>query len=464
MDRKWQIFSVTALTAFMVFLDGTIVNIAFPAIHRSFPEIAQTELSWVLNAYSMVFAALLLASGRLADLMGRRRIYFGGLLLFTLGSVLCGLAPSVPLLIAARVLQAVGAALLVPASLALLLPAFPLSMRALAVGLYGAVAAVAAASGPSLGSILIDKVDWRWAFFINAPIALLAWLRGRRILEESRDPAATARPDILGVALLIVSMGALALAIVQGNDWGWGSARIVGALTVAALGIPLSIWRAATHASPVIDLTLFRVRSFSVANGATLLFAAAFFAMLLGNVLFLTSVWHYTILQAGFAITPGPLFAAAVAGPAGRFAGRFGHRVVLVPGACIFATGILLLLVRLGVHPAYLTQWLPASILTGIGVGLSMPTQSSASAASLHPARFAIGSAVNNTARQFGAVLGVAVLISILGTPAPSQELAAFQHAWEFCLALSLASGLVCLALGGTVALARSEPVAPTAA
>ncbi len=457
MPQRWQIFLVTSLGAFMVFLDGTIVNIAFPAIHRTFPTVSQPELSWVLNGYSTVFAALLLAAGRIADLVGRRRIFFTGLFVFALGSVLCGVAPGAPFLIGARVLQAAGGAMLVPSALALLLPAFPQTERAMAIGLAGAVAAVAAACGPSIGSLLIDKADWRWAFFINVPVALVAWLRGRNLLVEARDPNATGRPDLLGVGTLILSMGALALAIVQGNDWGWSDPRIITSFAIAALGVPFCIWRSAVHPSPVIDLTLFRVRYFSVANIATVFFSAAFFALLLENVLFLTSVWRYTILQAGFAVTPGPLFAAIAAGPAGRVAGRYGHRVVLVPGAAIFALGVALQASRIGLTPSYLSLWLPATVFTGIGVGMTLPTLGSASAASLPPARFAVGSAVNSTTRQFGAVLGVAVLVAILGTPSPAQALHAFDHAWEFSIALAAVASLTCLMLGRAPFLAQRQ-------
>jgi EmrB/QacA subfamily drug resistance transporter len=450
-DRRWQVFAVTSLAAFMVFLDSTIVNVAFPALRRSFPATSQAELSWVLNAYSTVFAALLLASGRLADLIGRRRVFFAGMLVFSFGSALCGLAPTASLLIAARVLQAAGGALLVPASLSLLLPAFPPAMRAAVVGLYGSVASVAAACGPSLGALLIDKADWRWAFFLNVPIGLVAWLGGRQLLVESRDPHASGRPDLLGVGALILSLGALALAIVQGNTWGWSDARTIGAFAIAALGVPFCIWRSAVHPSPVIHLGLFRSRVFSTANIASLLFGSAFFAALLGNILFLTGAWHYSILKAGFAVTPGPIFAAFVAGPAGRLAGRYGHRLVLVPGALIFAGAMAFLLARVGATPAYLETWLPASIAFGIGAGMTLPTLTSAAASALPPADYGLGSAMINTTRQFGAVLGVAILIAILGTPAQGAMVSAFDRAWTFCLAMALASAGACLALGRTV-------------
>ena len=451
MAHRWKVLSVTSLAVFMVFLDGTIVNIAFPSIHQSFPTTSQASLSWVLNAYNIVFAALLLASGRIADLSGRRRVFYIGLGVFTVGSVLCGLATSTLVLDVSRAFQAVGAALLLPASLALLLPEFPLSMRATAVGIWGAVGAVAAASGPPLGALIVQSAGWRWAFLVNAPVGLIAWLLGRRVLVESRDPTARGWPDPVGIALLTAGMGLLALGIVEGSGWGWSDPRIIGSFAGAAVILPLSIWRAATHPTPVIPLALFRVRSFSVANVAVVSFGAAFAAMLLAGVLFLTGVWHYSILRTGLAVMPGPLMAAVFAPVAGRLADRFGHRVVLVPGALIFGAAMLLFRARVGLHPDYLGAWLPAAVLSGIGVGLTLPTLGSAAAASLPPERFGTGSAVSSTSRQIGFILGVSVLIALLGTPDRGNVLATFDGAWAFAGACAGAASLVCLGLGVTV-------------
>jgi EmrB/QacA subfamily drug resistance transporter len=451
MAHRWKVLGVTSLAIFMVFLDTTIVNIAFPSILRSFPSTSPASLSWILNAYSIVFASLLLASGRIADVSGRRRVFFGGLAVFTAGSILCGLAPSAPFLIGSRALQAVGAAMLLPASLALLLPAFPLSRRATAVGLWGAVGAVAAASGPTLGALIIQSASWRWAFLVNAPVGLLAWLAGRRVLDESRDPAATRWPDPAGIILLTAGMGLLALGIVQGNDWGWDDPRILLSFVGAALALAVSVWRSATHAAPVIPLALFRVRSFSLANVATVSFSAAFAAMILSGVLFINGVWHYSIIDTGLAVTPGPLMAALFAPPAGRLADRFGHRVVLVPGALIFTGAMLLFRARVGLHADYVTEWLPAALLSGIGVGLTLPTLGSASAASLPPERFGAGSAVSSTTRQVGTVLGISLLIALLGTPGPGDALASFDRVWSFAAAGAFAAALLCLGLGTTV-------------
>jgi EmrB/QacA subfamily drug resistance transporter len=457
-SRRWLVLLVTSLAVYMVMLDGTIANIAFPAIRRSFPTASLATLSWVLNAYSIVFASLLLSSGRVADLVGRRRIFFLGLLVFCAASALCGAAPTDGVLIAARAVQAIGASLMLPSSLALVLAEFPPSMRATAVGVWGAVGAVAAASGPSLGGLIVDRIDWRWVFYVNLPIGAVAWLAGRRLLREARDDSATRWPDAVGVALVTLAVGALSLGIVEGTDWGWGDPRIAGALVAAAVLVPVVVLRALRHPAPVIDLALFRVRSFAVANVASVLFSTAFSAMLLAGVLFLTTVWHYSILEAGLAVSPGPLFAAAFAPPAGRLADRFGHRAVLVPGALVFALGIALYLTRVTAVPDYVGTWLVAACVTGAGVGLTLPTLGSSAAASLPAARFAAGSAVSNTSRQVGTVLGISLLVVVLGEVTGRTALAAFQRGWAMMLALSAATALVCLVMGRTRGRQAAEP------
>jgi EmrB/QacA subfamily drug resistance transporter len=377
-------------------------------------------------------------------------VFFVGLLVFCAGSAACGAAPTEAVLIGAHVLQAIGASMLLPASLALVLAEFPPSMRATAVGVWGAVGAVAAASGPSLGGLIVDRIDWRWAFYVNVPIGFAAWFAGRRLLREARDESATRWPDVIGVALVTLAVGALSLGIVEGTDWGWGDPRIVGEFAAAAVLVPLVVVRAARHPAPVIDLALFRVRSFAVANVASILFATAFSAMLLSGVLFLTGVWHYSILEAGLAVSPGPLFAAAFAPLAGRLADRFGHRAVLVPGALVFALGIALYLSRVTVVPDYLGTWLLPACITGTGVGLTLPTLGSSAAASLPPQRFGAGSAVSNTSRQVGFVLGVSLLVVLLGDVTRRNALAGFQRGWAMMLALSAATAVVCAVMGRT--------------
>jgi EmrB/QacA subfamily drug resistance transporter len=444
--RRWQVLLVTSVGVFMSFLDVTIVNIAFPDIRTSFPESSLAQLSWIINAYTIVFAAALVPAGRLADRYGRRRFFFLGVFLFLAASVVCGASNSVELLIGARVVQALGAALLVPASLALVLPEFPLEQRATATALWGATGAVAAAAGPSLGGLLVDWQSWRWVFFVNLLIGIPALVPAKRILLESRD-SRSAFPDAVGALLLTLGVGALALGIVQGPSWGWSSGRIIGVLVLSALLLVLFVLRSTRHAAPVIELSLFRVRSFAVANAGGFVFALGFYALLLCNVLFLTSVWGYSIVKAGVALTPGPLMAAISAPIGGRLSDRFGQRVVAVPGGLLFAVGCLLFATRMHATSSYADDFLPATILTGIGVGLSFASFGSAAVAELPPLRFATGGAISNTFRQIGAALGVSTLIAILGTTV-GGDLHVFHRAWGLMALTGALSGLIGLLLG----------------
>ena len=411
----WSAFAVTVAGAFMVSLDLSIVNVAFPSIEASFSSASTTTLSWVLSGYSVVFGALLLGAGRLADRSGRRTSFLRGLTVFTAGSLLCGAAPSAELLIAGRVVQAVGAALLMPASLGLLLAATAPEARAQAVAMWGGISALAVATGPSLGSLLIDAGGWRWAFFVNLPVAAFAALGARRWLLESK--VGGPRPDLAGIALLSAAVAAVALAITQGEDWGWTSPA-VGGLFVGAVALGwLVVRRGRTHEAPALDLRLFESRTVSIANAATVAYAIGFFAMLLCNVLFLTNVWGYSTLKAGLAITPGPLVVAALSRSTGKLAARVGYGKVLVLGGLVFASAQVWCATLLSDEPSYLAQWLVPSLVGGLGVALTFPVLSAAAVAGLPADRFAAGGALNQTARQLGAVLGVALLVALLGSP-----------------------------------------------
>ena len=448
MKQRWKVLLVTSVAVFMGFLDVTIVNIAFPDIEASFPGTSLAGLSWILNAYNIVFAALLVPAGRLSDRLGRRRMFFVGVSTFLAASVVCGLAPSVEVLVAARVVQAAGAAILVPTSLALLLPEFPLEQRATATALWGAAGGIAAATGPALGGVLVAATSWRSVFFVNLAIGLPALIPARRLLRESREPNPGPLTDILGIVLLVAGVGLLSLGIVKGQDWGWGSAPVVASIVASALVLAAFAARSARHPAPVIELGLLRVRSFAVANAGVFLFALGFYAVLLANILFLTSVWGWSVLRAGIAVTPGPLMAALSATAGGRLADRYGQRVVALPGGLLFAAGCLVFATRTGATPHYVSEFLPATLLTGTGVGLSFAAWGSAAVAELPPSRFATGSAISATSRQIGAVLGIAVLVAVIGTPRPEDAVSTFHTAWVLMALPATAAGLMALALG----------------
>src|SRR5215213_4329155 len=343
-----RVLTVAAAGAGLAFVDATIVNVAFPDLQADFSGTSLGTLSWVLNAYNIIFAALLVAAGRFADLLGRRRMFHAGILLFTLASVACAAAPSVGLLVAARGLQAVGAAIVVPASLALVLEAYPASSRAHGVALWSAAAALAAGLGPSLGGVLVEAGGWRLAFLVNLPLGAVALLAGRRTLVESRAPGRRTMPDLTGAGLAAVAIAVVTLGIVQGDAWGWTSAAVLGAFAAGAGLVALVVRRSTWHRSPVLDLELLRIRSLSVANALSVVGAAGFYAYVLNNVLFLTGVWHYSVLEAGLALSPGPFVAAAIARPASRIVERIGARPVLVAGGLIWGGSVLWFVERVG--------------------------------------------------------------------------------------------------------------------
>lgn len=449
MERRWQVLTVVSVAVFMVSLDLFIVNLAFPHIAADFEGASPAAVSWVLNAYAIVIAALMVPAGRLADRAGRKRAFLAGLALFAAGSALCGAAPSIEALVAARVVQAAGAALLVPTSLALLLPEFSASERPAAIGIWAAVGGIAAAAGPPLGGLLVEA-SWRLVFLVNVPVALAAVWYGARLLRESRDEA-PGRPDWLGSAIFAAAIGLVALTLVEAPDHGWASLRTLAGGAIAAAGLAAFWRRCLTHPSPVVEPAMLRVRSFALATAASLLFSAAFAAMLLGVVLYMTGVWGDSALRAGLALSPGPLMAATFAATSGRFANRVGQRTLATAGLALFALGTTWWAVRLGAEHAYASEMLPGLLLSGTGVGLVLPSLASAAAASLPPARFATGSAVFTMSRQIGYVLGVAILVGLLGGGA------AFDSAWVF-MAVTAALGAV---VAATIGVVRPYEAAP---
>ncbi len=424
---------VGSFGAFLAFLDATVVNVAFPNIRASFPSTSISGLSWVLNAYNIVFASFLIVFGRLADLVGRRRVFTGGIALFTLASVWCALAGSLDMLVVARIVQAAGAAMLVPASLAVIVEAFPADKRGHAVSLWGASAAVAAGLGPPIGGALVELGGWRWAFAVNLPIGAVAWWVARRILVESRAPGSRRVPDLRGAVLLAAGLSLLTLGIVQGDPWGWSSLRVVGALVgaaVLAVGFALS---SRAHPQPLLDPALLRIRPFAVSNAVTVVAGMGFYAYMLTNILWLQYVWGYQILVAGLALVPGALVAAVVGARLGPVAQQYGFRRVLVPGALVWAAAYLWYAVAVGTEPSFWAHWLPGQVLSGIGVGATLPVLGSAALAAVPGGRFATASAVVSSTRQLGGVLGIALLVVIIGTPTPLTAATVLRHGWVFC-------------------------------
>ncbi|WP_217200091.1 MFS transporter [Streptomyces buecherae] len=445
--------TVLSVAAFVAGLDLFIVNVAFDAISRDFGGAVLADLSWVLNGYAIVFAALLVPLGRLSDRLGRKRVFVLGLALFTAASAACALAGGLWTLVVCRVLQAVGAAALTPASLGLLLSVFPAERRQAAVRVWSASAALAAAAGPVFGGLLVSA-SWRWVFLVNIPVGVLALLVAVRVLPESREATARHLPDLAGTCLLTGSIGLLALGLVKVNDW---SAGLTSTLVVAAAGGGAAFWRRSLrHPAPVIEPALLRVRAFAWSNVTALVFTAALAANLLTAILWMQQVWDYSALRTGLGVAPGPLMVPVAALVAGRLAPRFTPGALTAAGCLLCAVGAATLALSIGRTPHYATELLPGWLIGGAGVGLALPTILASATADLPEARFSTGSAVVNMSRQIGSVLGISLLIAILGTPHTYDAThRAFVHAWVAIGALMLLGAVAALGMAPRPAAGR---------
>ena len=427
----------------LVSLDLFIVNVALAPISRDLASRGLGAVSWVLNGYAIVYAALLVLFGRLADQHNRRSGFLLGVTVFVLASAACGAADSVGMLIAFRVVQAAGAALLTPTSLALVLAATAPERRHGAVRAWTAVGGIGAALGPVAGGLLV-ALSWRWVFLVNVPIGLAALAAGVRWLPSLPGHPGP-RPDVRGAVLITGGVGALALGLVQGHTWGWGSPATVAVLAGATAALAAFVARCLRGVNPLVPPALFKARAFTGAAFVATVFSIAFGAMLLSIVLWEQTAWGWSPLRTGLAIAPGPamvpVFAFLIAG---RAIARWGPGPVAGAGATVYAAGAIWWSLAIGTHPDYLGGALPGMLMTGIGVGLTLPTYMATAAASLPPASFATGSAVVNMLRQIGLAIGVAVLVAVLGTPAGQlARLHAFEHGWVTIAALSLVSAVV---------------------
>ncbi len=414
----------------------------------------------MLNGYTIVFAATLVPAGRFADKVGRKRMFVAGLVTFIAASLLCALAPSIEVLIAARALQAMGGGMMIPAAMSILLATVPVAARARALGTWSAIGALGATVGPVLGGLLV-QASWRWVFWINIPIGLLAVALAFRVLPESRDERTQDRPDLLGAALLATGVGLIALALVKAPGWGWGSARFMGALVLASACIAAMLARCAHHPAPVIELALLGSRTFNATLAASVLFYAGFDAFTLASVEFLTAVWHYSALRAGLTLAPGALVVVPVARQlTPRVIALLGGagRVVLL-GCLTYLISQALWIAFIQPQPDYLTFFLPIQLIAGVGVGLTIPSLIAAGSAAVPPARFGTGSGILNMARQIGTVLGVAGLVAILAQLDDSDAIATFRESVELVGAFTIA-----VALTASLTLTRRTSSAPAAA
>ncbi len=411
-SSKWLVLVAVSLGLFMALLDATIVNIAVPAI-MSDMQADVAGVSWIVNAYNLGLLTLVLAVGRFSDRLGQRRVFLVGLVLFTGFSLACGLAPSIGWLIVFRVGQSIGAAALVPVSLAILLTAFPRRQHGLATGVWGAIGAVAAAAGPTLGGLLVTSVGWHWIFYVNIPIGAVAAVLVLAFVPEHRR-ATSGGYDPVGVALSAAGFFALTLGLIQANEWGWTSTIVLTLLaSAAALLTAWVLWELRSR-SPLIDLRLFRDRTFLGATTGMLIMGFAMMGSMFLLIIFMVNVLGYSELEAALAVTPMPVLGALLAPAVGKLIDHVAPRIPVAVGMALMGTGMLLLR-QLGTDATlWDVSW--RTLLLGAGMGFAMPALAAAGMSAVPQSAGGAGSGVINWSRQMGFVLGVTVLVAVFST------------------------------------------------
>lgn len=435
--RPNQVLAIVCVGIVLANLDLFIVNVALPNIAADFRDADLEKLSWILNGYAIVYAALLVFFGRLVERYRRNASFLLGIGLFTAASAACAAATSVEMLVAFRVAQAAGAALMTPTSLGLLLAAFPPERRGHAVRTWTAIGGFAAAFGPVVGGVLIAW-SWRWIFLVNVPIGIVALVIGYWKLPEVKGHDAP-RPDAWGAALVTLGIGVLTYGIMKTGDWGWLSRGTGAMFAIAAVLIGLFAIDCFRSENPLVDPALFKIRPFTGAALILTPYSAAFGANLLSLALWLQQGWGWSALKTGIAIAPGPFLVPVTSLLlGGRLIARFGTAAVVAMGVASFTTGLVWFAVMLGLEPSMMTAVIGMALL-GIGVGLTFPTLMGAGTAALPPSSFATGSGILNMMRQTALALGVAVFVAVLGNPTTSADrLGAFQRCWWIMAAVTL--------------------------
>ncbi len=441
----WLALTITTLVFFLVVVDVSVVNVAFPSIEEDLGA-SRSTLSWIISGYNIMVATGLLPAGRLADSIGRKRVFIPGVAIFLVGSLASGLAPDVGTLIAARVLQAVGGSIISATAIAVVLPEFPFHKRGTVIGIAGATAALGGVAGPAIGSVLIEAFDWRAIFLINVPACLLILGLAPRLLRESKNPEATGRIDLLGAPLGTAAVALVMFGVVQSEAWGITDPRAIALVVVGLALLPILIWRSARHPEPLLDLDLFRVRSFSSTSIGVAIYSAAFTSGFLVNSLLLQDLWDQSITTTGMALVFSPILAAIGSPLAGSLADRVGHRWILGVGSALCGLANLGYIVALDEEPAVFTRFVPLSLVVGVGIGLSISSWSSAGLSDIAPARFGVANATIRTVQQCCFALGVAVAITLIAAGADRSELTGFRWAWWWVGGCYLLSAVVIVA------------------
>jgi EmrB/QacA subfamily drug resistance transporter len=451
--RKWWTLAAVSFGLFMIMLDNTVVNVALPSIQRDL-KVSVSSLEWVVNSYFLTFAVLLLTGGKLADLLGRRRVFIVGLVIFTLSSLACGLATSGEMLIASRAVQGVGAALLNPATLSIISATFAPRQRGTAMGIWVGVSAMALALGPITGGLLAEHAHWSWIFFINVPIGVLAIITARIVIRESRDTSADQRLDVPGLVTSGGALLALTYALIEANNKGWTSVEILALFAVAAAGLIAFIALERYQRAPMLDLSLFRNRTFTGANLTMMLVALSMFGVFFFVSLFVQNILGYSPVQAGASFLPMTLCIILFAPVAGKLSDQIGSRWLMSGGMAL--VGVSLVLFSLLNQSSSFWNLFPALLVGGAGMAMAMTPTTSAAMSSVPVDKAGVGSGVLNSSRQVGGSLGVAVMGAILGSyisvgttspEFPGQFVNGFQAALHVAAVIAFVAAFVAYAL-----------------
>ena len=442
--RKWWTLGAVAFGLFMIMLDNTVVNVALPSIQRDL-GIGLSELEWIVTGYALAFAAFMLIGGKLGDAYGRRLLFVIGMAVFTAASLWCGLAGSGEELIVARVVQGLGAALMSPATLSIITATFPPRQRGTAIGIWAGVSALALAIGPLTGGLLTEHLSWNWIFFVNVPVGILGIAASFLLIDESKDETHISL-DIPGLVTSAVGLFALTYGLIEANTYGWTSARIVGAFAVAVLALGSFLLIEQRRRAPMLDLDLFRNRTYVGANVSILLVALSMFGVFFFISLYMQNVLGFSPVRAGAAFLPMTVLVILVAPMGGRLADHFGSRWLMTTGMAML-TVHLLLLTRLEVDSSYATTILPSLMIGGIGIALVMTPASAAAMKAVSVDKAGVGSAVLNAFRQVGGSVGIALMGAIVAAQVGAQRTPeAFLDGLHSALLVAAA-----IALGGAV-------------
>lgn len=432
---------------------GTASNIAIPILEAEFPDAGLATVSWVVSAFNVAQVTFMLLGGRLADRLGRRRVFLAGLVVFAAGAAASGLAPTVELIIAARVVQAVGVSAMLPSSLACVLPEFPAERHATIVSLWSSMGVLGAAAAPTISAGLLQASGWRAVFWAAVPIALVAWGAGRRVLSPGVVVTDPAPIDLVGVVAGTFAVGGITFALVQGRVWGWLDPTIVITAVVAVLSLGAFVHRSRVHPEPLLDLDIVTIRSFSVVTVAGALVSMSTSATWFLYPLFMTEVWDYTVLQVGLAMTPGPAALIVLAPLVGRLADRAGYRELLIAGGTLATVGTAWMAWRLQPDETYLRAFLPGTLSIGAGMAAMLGPANAAALRDVPRDQLGSANAAYNMTRMTAGALGVALMAAIIGDTPVGDRLAAFQTGWWAMVAV-MAFGPMLL----TVAFPRREP------